>query len=243
MRKKLSLLLACSFIIVSLSACGKKNDVDDLPTVNDKTEQVTTESNGNNPGNNATTSDATRGDATVKTAHNIVGYYEGSNTYVNELAGFKLVVDEVNWNFLSAEEVAKSMGLEEKDIKDLWEGKKSLYDQKDSNMAVCAIAANKKNGSNIIVDYYYVSTDINKETTSQYYLSVAAKRHENAEFKTVKFVDKDFDALIIPPEEGSTVTQVMYATKVNDLIVIISFSLNEGDKIENIESMFKPLQN
>ncbi len=110
-------------------------------------------------------------------------------------------------------------------------------------MAVCAIAANKKNGSNIIVDYYYVSTDINKETTSQYYLSVAAKRHENAEFKTVKFVDKDFDALIIPPEEGSTVTQVMYATKVNDLIVIISFSLNEGDKIENIESMFKPLQN
>ena len=154
-----------------------------------------------------------------------------------------MVVDEVNWNFLSAEEVAKSMGLEEKDIKDLWEGKKSPYDQKDSNMAVCAIAANKKNGSNIIVDYYYVSTDINKETTSQYYLSVAAKRHENAEFKTVKFVDKDFDALIIPPEEGSTVTQVMYATKVNDLIVIISFSLNEGDKIENIESMFKPLQN
>ncbi|SEG01912.1 hypothetical protein SAMN04487934_106139 [Eubacterium ruminantium] len=236
MRKSLTIVLAGALMLASFSSCSNKDDSGNSTSlvINQKTEAPTTEKNDPVNDRIATMGDATGGDATVKS---LVGYYEGK-TYINEIAGFKFTVDGINWKFYDADSVASAIGVESSEIKDLWEGRISPYDQSQS---FCAIAGNKKTGSNIIISYYYVSTDINKDTTAEYYLGVAAKQYEGANVQNINFLGREYSALVIPMEEKSEYQQIRYAIKENGLIIVISFTIGKNDNIDMLEAMFKPL--
>lgn len=222
-------------MIAALSSCGKKDDKGGNEPATQKTESKTTEGT-TEPGGEpiATGTDATSTDA-IK---NLMGYYKG-NEYYNELAGFKVKVNGHSWQFYSSAQVAAAAGVDEKEIKDLWNGETSPYDK---DLSFCMIAGNKSTGSNIIISYYYVDSELNKDTTAEYYLEVAASQLEGAEVKKIKFVDQDFYALVIPPEKEGGYTQIRYATKVRGLIVVISFTVGENENIDVLETMFSPLK-
>ncbi|MBR6218257.1 MAG: hypothetical protein IKQ63_07030 [Eubacterium sp.] len=235
-KKGLAIGLSAMLIGSSFTACGNDDGGSNSTSlvIEQKTEASSTEET--DPVNDpvSTPGDATSSDATVKS---LVGYYQG-NDYINEIAGFKFSVDNINWRFYSAEEVASATGIEESEIKDLWEGRKSPYDQSQS---FCTIAGNKNTGSNIIISYYYVSSEINKNTTAEYYLSVAAKQYEGAKVQNISFMGKEYSALVIPSEEGAAFQQIRYAIKERGLIIVISFTIGGKDNIDLLESMFKPL--
>ena len=236
MRKKFAIILSGIMMIAALSSCGKEDKKGSTESTTQKrTEAVTTEAT-TEPGDTpiATGTDATSTDA-IK---NLMGYYKG-NEYTNELAGFKVKVNGHAWRFYSAAEVAAAAGVEEQEILDLWTGEKTPYDQ---NMSFCMIAGNKSTGSSIIISYYYVNNELNKDTSAEFYLEVAADQIEGGEVKQITFVDKDFYALVIPPEKEGGYEQVRYATKAGDLIIVISFTIGEGETIDVLETMFSPLK-
>ena len=220
----------------ALSSCGneKKKKSSTVPSTQGSTTATVTEASTEQPTENvATGTDATSTDA-VK---NPMGYYKG-NEYTNELAGFKVKVNGHSWVFYNAAEVAKAAGVEEQEILDLWTGVKTPYDQP---LSFCMIAGNKTSGSNIIVSYYYVNSELNKDTSAEYYLEVAAQQAGNLEVKKVNFVDKEYCALVIPPDKEGGFEQVRYAVKEKGLIVVISFTVGENEDIDTLESMFSPI--
>ncbi len=236
MKKRLAYILTGIMMIASLTSCGKEDKKGgNEPATQKKTEASSTE-NTTEPGGDpiATGTDATSTDA-VK---NLMGYYK-HNEYINELAGFKVKVNGHSWVFYNSAEVAAAAGVEEQEIKDLWNGETSPYDK---DMSFCMIAGNKSTGSNIIISYYYVNSELNKDTTAEYYLQVAANQTEGAEVKKITFVNRDFYALVIPPEKEGGFEQIRYATKVNGLIVVISFTIGENENIDLLEMMFSPLE-
>ncbi len=235
MKKKVLVLMAGIMMLSAFGACGKKNDKnDDQGTTRYTTEATTGDTQ--NPGNDpiATGSDATAGDA-VKS---LVGYYKG-NEYTNELGNFKVKVNGYSWKFYSAAEVASAAGLEEKDVADLWSGEKSPY---ENDMSICMIAGNKSTGSSIIVSYYYVNNELNKDTTAEYYLKVAADQVEGCEVKEINFMNKKYNAIVIPAETDGGYEQVRYAIKERGLIILISFTIGANENIDMLEAMFTALK-
>lgn len=236
MKKKILVLLAGIMAAASLGACGKKDNKD---SGTQGTTRYTTESttgDTQDPINDpiATGSDATGNDA-IK---NLMGYYK-SNEYYNELAGFKVKVNGYSWKLYSAAEVASAAGVEEKDINDLWSGETSPYEK---DMSICMIAGNKTTGSSIIISYYYVNNELNKDTTAAYYLQVAADQIEGCEVKEIKFMNKNYNAIVIPAETEGGYDQVRYAIKERGLIILISFTIGANENIDMLEAMFSAIK-
>ncbi|MBQ6229783.1 MAG: hypothetical protein IJJ74_01560 [Eubacterium sp.] len=236
MKKKILVLLAGIMAAASLGACGKKDNKDSGTQGTTRYTTEPTTGDTQDPINDpiATGSDATGNDA-IK---NLMGYYK-SNEYYNELAGFKVKVNGYSWKLYSAADVAAAAGVEEKEIQDLWSGETSPYEK---DMSICMIAGNKTTGSSIIISYYYVNNELNKDTTAAYYLQVAAGQIEGCEVKEINFMNKNYNAIVIPAETEGGYDQVRYAIKERGLIILISFTIGANENIDMLEAMFSAIK-
>ena len=252
MIKKISAIMIAMLVLASLSGCGKEEeDPYSSPSFSDGKVENGTEGDATETDASLTDAlmiasytDATLGDASSTYAVPAsltdalpMGIYEG-NTYYNGLAEFKIKVDGDTWRFYDAVEVASATGATEDYVNNLWYGYKSPYDE-DTTYA--AIVSEKESGSTIIVSYINPSKYNMPDYSAKEYLTMASEKYEDVSVRTVTFLGAKYECLDVPAEQTNVGRRTQFARKVDGMIVLITFTMNEDTAIEDAVSLLSPL--
>ncbi|SNU05280.1 hypothetical protein SAMN06297422_103137 [Lachnospiraceae bacterium] len=242
-------------LILSLVSCGnKKEDSYSSPNFSEKkdkkySEEMSSETDASitdaimKGGIKATMSDASSTDAVTEVLPASIddagemGMYEG-NSYYNTLAGFKVTVDNETWKFYDAEGVASVTDSTPDEINNLWHGYRS---PKDKEVSYGAIIYNTKDGSNIIISYVNPTAYLMPDYNSESFLKMVSSRYENYSLTKVTFLKKKYMCLDVK-EEAEVGRRTQFAIDNDGLIVLITFTLQEGTKLEDAIRLFDPIE-
>ena len=162
------------------------------------------------------------------------GFYDG-NTYYNTLGGFQISTEGTSWSFYDAEGVANATGLSVDDINNFWYGYKSAY---DSEISYGCIAYDVKTGSNVMVSYVNPDVKLLPTITAEDYLAMALGRYQDLVVKRVGFMGGLWACLDIPEEQTGVGRRVCYAVRKENLIVLVTFTMQEGQELSEAQSIF-----
>ena len=252
LNKRIAGIMISLMILSCLSGCGKKDEEPySSPSFSNGKKQESTEEE-------ATDTDASLTDALAKASYtdakqinasgtdavpatltdaSPMGMYK-DNVYYNGLAEFKITVDNEEWKFFSAEEVASATGKSKDFINNLWYGYTSPHDY-DTTYA--AIASNVETGSTIIVSYINPANYDMPEYTANEYLGMAAGRYEDVHVRTVTFLAQKYECLDIPAELTNVGRRTEFAIDKDGLIILITFTMSGEMQLEEAVELITPL--
>ena len=156
----------------------------------------------------------------------IAGSYE-NGSYYNPFVGFAIQGDTV-WRLYDAAGVAEATGLSEDEVNDLWYGVVSPYSVKTMT---CAIAYKQDTGSNLVVSYINPKLYYMQNMTAREYLELSARSYKDVEVQDVNYLGQTFSSISLPDEGEGARTQ--FAIRVDDLIVVLTYTLQGDDTLED----------
>lgn len=238
MRKRITAVIIAAAMTMGLVACGESPEADHLTSTTEAT--ITTEDNTitvTAAPKEEDTEEASIDGATLHAGDNLAGSYPDSNTYVNDFFGFTVKLDGGNWKFYDSEGVANAAGLETSTIDNFWDGNISAY---DNEISYCAIGYNGQTGTNIIVTYFNPAKYNMSDLTAYDYLKLSADSMEGSEYDNATFLGDSTYAKLIPPvDEEKGYYQEMYAKDKDGLILMITFTVMNGEDINDVISFFE----
>lgn len=226
MRRQIAVLLAGVMLLGSLVGCGEKESDTPKDTTKDVVvEDVDADTEAD------TEEEAPAGDITV-------GTIDG-NVYTNESFGFKLELPDDNWEFQDAATMASSVGSTEDEINKVWNGEVTPYDQR---VTYCVFAWDTTTGVSVIINY--ASTEKNymdSDKTGREYLDEGAQGYPGSTVTDTPFLGDTSYARLQISQAAQGADQYMYAANKDGIIIMITFTIFEGDDIEDYLSMFSVL--
>ena len=156
----------------------------------------------------------------------IAGSYE-NGSYYNPFVGFAIKGDS-EWKLYDATGVAEATGLTEDEVNDLWYGVVSPYSVKTMT---CAIAYKRDTGSNLVVSYINPKMYYMQNMTAREYLELSARAYQDVEVQNVEYLGQVFAAITLPDEGDGRRTQ--FAIRVQDLIVVLTYTMQGDDTLED----------
>lgn len=252
LKKRIAGLMISLMLLSCLSGCGKKDEEPySSPSFSSGKKQESTEEE-------ASQTDASLTDALAKASYtdaehssasltdavpatltdaSPMGMYQ-DNVYYNALAEFKITVDDENWKFFSADDVAKATGKSTDFINNLWYGYTS---PQDYDTTYAAIASNVETGSTIIVSYINPAKYDMPEFTAREYLEMAANRYDDLHVRTVTFLAQKYECLDISAEKTNVGRRTEFAIDRDGLIILITFTMSPGMELEEAVELMTPL--
>ena len=182
--------------------------------------------------------DASNAETDINSTGSMAGTYE-DNVYYNPFAGFAIKVDGVMWRFYNAAEVASVTGLTEDEVNRQWLGVVSPYSVK--NMT-CAIAYDASTGTNLIVSYVNPKLYYMQDMSAREYLTLSAQQYnkangnEDAEVVDMDYLDDTWSSLTIPEEREGFGRRTQLAIRKQDIIILITYTLQGDDTLEDAAS-------
>lgn len=253
-KKTTAAILTASLLLVSLSGCGEPEKE---PYVSPNFDNESDNNEKYDPNEEtASVTDATYGDAELiydaepdedeiseemraSMSDALEAGVYGDGIYYNTAGGFVINVKDSDWAFYDAEGVAQATGLSVEDINNFWYGYKTTQDAETS---YCCIAYDKETGSNIIVSYVNPSVTLYPEITADQYLEMALGRYDNLRVKRVKFMGDVWACLDIPEEQSAAGRRVCYAKKSGDILVLVTFTMQEEQELSSAQELFKRIK-
>ena len=168
-------------------------------------------------------------DTDISTVSTIAGTYD-NNVYYNPFMGFAIKVDGVLWRFYDAAGVAEVTGQSEDEVNRQWLGLISPYSVK--NMT-CAIAYDADTGTNLIVSYVNPKLYYMQDMTAREYLELSQRQYEGAELVDMDYLGETWSCLTIPEEREGFGRRTQFAIRKDDLIVLITYTLQGEDSLED----------
>ncbi len=238
-KRKIAAVLIATVMLIGLSACAETEPEQEKyvsPTFN--TEVVT---KGETP-KQETTEEAEAEDielstgtpingndleTELSTGTTIAGTYE-NGMYYNPFIGLAIQSDDI-WKFYDAPGVAEATGLTEDEVNDLWYGVVSPYSVKTMT---CCIAYRKDTGTNLIVSYINPKLYYMQNMTAREYLELSSRAYKDVEVKNVKYLGKVYATVEIPEEKEGYGRRVQFAIRKDDLIVLLTYTLQGEDTVE-----------
>ncbi len=162
----------------------------------------------------------------------IIGFYDG-NTYYNPFTGFAITVDGVLWRMYDAVGVAEATGQTEDEVNNQWYGVVSPYSLKTTT---CAIAYDADTGSNLIVSYVNPKLYYMQNMTAREYLELSAVQYENVEVLDMEYLGETWSSISIEEQQAGFGRRVQFAIRKKDLIVLLTYTLQGEDTLEDAAS-------
>ena len=240
-KNKIAAVVIAAGLLMGLSACTDAEPEDEKyvsPTFN--TEVVTRGDDGK-PIEKSTekveaekselsTAEAIEGkdlETDLSTSTTIAGTYENGN-YYNPFVGLAIQSDDI-WRFYDAPGVAEATGLTEDEVNDLWYGVVSPHSVKTMT---CCIAYKKDTGSNLIISYINPKLYYMQNMTAREYLELSSRSVKGAEVRNVEYLGQVYATVELPEEKEGTGKRVQFAMRKDDLIVLLTYTLQGEDTIE-----------
>ena len=124
--------------------------------------------------------------------------------------------------------MAEATGLTEDEVNDLWYGVVSPYSVKTMT---CAIAYKRDTGSNLVVSYINPKMYYMQNMTAREYLELSARAYPDVEVQNVEYLGQVYAAIALPDEGEGRRTQ--FAIRVQDLIVVLTYTMQGDDTLED----------
>lgn len=239
-RKAIFAVAGISLLTVGLSACGETEQEEKYTSPNFITETVkpgekytgkTTEEPEVQPAGLSEGDPVNKSDVDLS-SETLVGAYDG-NTYYNSLAGFAVTVDGSLWHLYDAAGVARATGQTEDDVNNQWYGVVSPYSLKTTT---CAIAYDADTGTNLIVSYVNPKLYYMQNMTAREYLEMSASKYTNAEVIDYDYLGETWSCLTVDEAQEGVGKRVQFAIRKSDLIVLLTYTLQGDDVLEDAAS-------
>lgn len=241
-RKGLAAAAALTLLTVGFTACGDSQPEEKYTSPSFQTETVkkgeqyteATEAvelipSGLSEGDPVNVSDV---EADLNTNAAVVGIYDG-NSYYNPFMGFVINTDGVLWKLYDAAGVAAATGQTEDDVNNLWYGVTSPYSLKNTT---CAIAYDADTGSNLIISYVNPKLYYMQDMTAHEYLEMSARQYEGVEVKEMDYLGGVWSYMELEEEREGFGRRAQFASRKDDLIVLITYTLQGEDTLEDAAS-------
>lgn len=164
----------------------------------------------------------------LSTNTTIAGSYE-NGAYYNPFVGLTIQSDST-WKLYNAREVAEVTDMTEDEVNDLWYGVVSPYSVRTMT---CAIAYKSSTGSNLIVSYINPKLYYMQNMSAREYLELSARDYKDVEVKSVEYLGQIFAMATFPEENEGQGQRIQFAIRKSDLIVLLTYTLQEGDTLED----------
>ncbi len=249
MRRKVAAVLTGVMLLSVLTSCGKDDKKKYVsPNLNTATESdaaTSTDARNNHsvPGDYSQYSQGTPVEvkddkASGTNAQSITGYYE-DDTYYNSFAGFAILGDSSVWRFLSAKELASATDATEDEINNYWYGVNSPY---GTQVTYCAVVVNAQTGTNIVVSYINPKAYYMSDLTPVEYLNMTATNYKGLTVSEGKYLGRTYAMLDIPADQTSSGERVQFVTEVDGLLVVITYSIQDGDTLQGASNHLTQLK-
>jgi len=245
MKKKIAIILVGIMTFAMASGCSfiKEKKTEGTTTTVAKTEEPTevVTASGTDPMPEASTEDETE---EITTEQKISGKKASCGSddgyvYTNDFANFDIDITDSDWYFYSSDKIAEAVSKSSEEVEAYLSGDKSPY---DIDITYCSLVYKASTSSNIIV--YYVNPsyyNMSEGMTGKEYLELGASGYEGVEVTEAKLAGRNCGVMQIPRTENSTYSQYMYAFNNEGLIVVISFSIMDDDKLDEAIALVQKL--
>ncbi len=237
-RNRIAAVIIMTGLLLGLPACGEQEPEEKYVSPTFNTEVVNPSEEGKKPetteAQEVLDTDLSQGDPVKAsdleevptTETTIAGSYE-NGSYYNPFTGFAIQGDS-EWKLYDAAGVAEVTGLTEDEVNDLWYGVVSPYSVKTMT---AAIAYKRSTGSNLVVSYINPKLYYMQNMTAREYLELSARAYKDVEVSNVNYLGKVYAAITLPDEGEGRRTQ--FAIRVDDLIVVLTYTLQGEDTLED----------
>ena len=100
----------------------------------------------------------------------------------------------------------------------------------------------KVTGSNVVVSYVNPSVTLYEDITAEDYLTMALNRYEGLIIKRVPFLGDQWACLDIPADQNPAGRRVCYAKRVDKIIVLVTFTMQDEQDLAEAQQIFTRLQ-